>query len=153
MVDHLGDAVHSMVSGQVCWLIDADFLAGRESMHEGRALIEFLVGRRPDRSGRIRKDGDVWPTDYVPDWEVDPEDVRILRAQIPMLDKRLAHLSLARADVPDDPPETWNDAVRRIFGLFKRFVAALPDEAVRRQLERAPIANAEAELRRTRPRR
>jgi hypothetical protein len=146
MVDHLGDAIYSLVEGQMRWLIEGDFLAGRESMHEGRALIEFLVGRPPDRSGRIRKDGDVWPTDYVPDWEADPEDVRILREQMPMLDKRLAHLSLSRAEVPGNPPESWNDAVRRIFGLFKTFVSDMPHEDTRRQLMDAPIANAEAAL-------
>jgi len=101
MAEHLGDALYSMVSGQVRWERDADVLAAKASAHEARSLLEFLVGRG---EGGRRKAGDVWPTDYVPGRQPSTED-EMLRGHIDALDKRMAHLSLARAAVPEDRPE------------------------------------------------
>lgn len=99
-----------------------------------RNLIEFFIGRENGR-----KPDDLWPTDYVPTWEVDADvDAGVadrLRYHLDAIDKHLSHLSLARvpADANGQPTrrqfeeEDLPDALPGLLGevvtLARRFVA------------------------------
>lgn len=118
MADHVGDAITSMVHGHERFTVESDVLAGRASLQSPRGLIEFLVGRA---GGLPWKSADIQPSDYLDDWTVDEPEVERLRRRLTEIDKRLAHLSLDRADIPNKPPETWTDTIERLLRLLDRF--------------------------------
>ena len=140
MAGHIGDAVHKMVAGEIRWVRQHDYLAGDASMLAARAIIEFLVGR-----SSARRERDIWPEDYRAAWRVEDAEATLLREWLGVIDGRLAHLSLRRADEPSDPPERWHDTVVRLLQLMRRFADEIAEQPGHDQLV-IPLNNAEALL-------
>src|SRR3954471_1987570 len=138
MAAHVHEAFVAMVEGQRRWLNDGDVFGGRAALMETRALVEFLVGR-PGKRGPTRKTSDIWPSDYAPAWSADASDVALLHRRLKGIDQRLAHLSLQRAEIPDDPPETWPETVDRIVRMMADFVEQTNDSPAHDQLRGAIV--------------
>ncbi|HET6949701.1 MAG TPA: hypothetical protein VFI47_04965 [Acidimicrobiales bacterium] len=122
MAAEIGASALDLVEGERRWVTSHDRLAGRASMLEARALMEFLVGRSDSRPA---DDSDVLPQDYVSGWTMAEEHVERLRLRIGYLDQRLVHLSLARVDDPPDPPAGWHMEVEFLVGEVRRFADAM----------------------------
>jgi hypothetical protein len=118
MAQEIGASTLDLVEGERRWVTSHDRLAGRASMLEARALIEFLVGR----SASPPVDGsDVVSQDYVSGWSVETQHVLRLRQRMEYLDQRLVHLSLARVDEPAEPPSGWHTEVEFLVREVRRF--------------------------------
>lgn len=139
MASHIGGAAYEMAVGWVRWARDVDMIAGRASSLAARALIEFLVGRPR------RKESDIWPSDYHPNWQVSPEEADLLLSRLAWVDAMLAHLSLDRARGRERPPEATNDTLLRLLRLTRRFADEIADHPAAKALD-LPLSGAEAAI-------
>lgn len=138
MASHVGYEIEMAIEGY--FRPRDDQLAFEACLLHVRNLIEFFVGRKS------RREGDLWPSDYVPTWEVDPTTTKSLRKHLDDIDKHLSHLSCARVPEESGQPterqfeeEDLPDALPGLLGevvtLARRFVAEYPETVL-------PIDNA-----------
>ena len=82
-----------------------------------RALIEFVVGRRDQKTGAMRRSKlDIDPGDFASDWNPDAlppparDAVERLLVDLPLIDSTLSHLSWERADRGETDKVPWDFA-------------------------------------------
>lgn len=103
-----------------------------------RCCSEFLVGRVNRNGERSWKKADVRPLDFLDQWEPEPEwAVDVLDAHLPLLDKHVVHVTIARADLFD---HRWNvDALdRAVHAVAVAFLAELENREPERFAELEP---------------
>ncbi len=103
-----------------------------------RCCTEFLVGRVSRKGQRTWKKGDVRPLDFLDSWQPKPAAaVGHLDVHLPLLDKHLAHVTIARADLFD---HRWDiDALdRAIYAVAISFLAELEEREPERFAELEP---------------
>jgi hypothetical protein len=114
MVGRLGDQLAACVDGFVLWQKAGTSPPAEACLMHARVLIEFLVGDE-------RRAGDIWPTDYVPDWSVDDATKERFDRWLATVDRLLPDLTLARVDDELTVHLDYQELVESLVDLMGRY--------------------------------